>query len=383
MHACAAAGAAFLIAVLWFDLMFDVQTRKDASASLPSEVLSSISAYYRRVTIEAWPMNRMIAVVMLLTLLTINAEIVRGAGHWWVGWISLVCAASAIGVARMRTIPNAMRLGRATDSSDAQTDLARAIYKDHLYCLAAMTVLLALQLGSGSPKKLSPDDDKPRIATTCRIGETRAPMAPLGTPQEFRAGLSTKIDASLQVTLYPNLIPGSVTLLQVDSHANRMAVLGKMRADGRHRDVPVDYTRYSAQPTLGPSVAAGEIFLAAEASYSGSQECSRLDNNDHEIDAGRASPTTAQLQAEEAVENAAHTYYYRRLDRVGPVQAKQDLIKFLLSSYGPDGTVNRGLVVSAVLAPDCQSVWWTYKDGLDMGLAQGMPGVKGSRSPQK
>ena len=28
MHTCAAAGAAFLLAVLWFDLMFDVQTRK-------------------------------------------------------------------------------------------------------------------------------------------------------------------------------------------------------------------------------------------------------------------------------------------------------------------------------------------------------------------
>ena len=148
MHACAAAGAAFLIAVLWFDLMFDVQTRKHAGATLPSEVLSSISSYYRRVTIEAWPMNRLIAVVMLLTLLTIIAEIVRGVGHWWIAWISLACAASAIGLARVRTIPNAMRLGRATDSNEAQAHLARAIYRDHLYCLAAMTVVLALQLGA-------------------------------------------------------------------------------------------------------------------------------------------------------------------------------------------------------------------------------------------
>jgi hypothetical protein len=146
MHACVATGAGFLIAVLWFDLMFDVQTRKHAGDALPAEVLASISGYYRRVTIEAWPMNRMIAVVMLLTLLAIIVEIVQNAGHWWVAWISLAAAASAIGLARARTVPNAVRLGRASDSAEAQSRLARAIYRDHLYCLAAMAVVVGLQL---------------------------------------------------------------------------------------------------------------------------------------------------------------------------------------------------------------------------------------------
>jgi hypothetical protein len=58
MHTCAAAGAAFLLAVFWFDLMFDVQTRKRVENPLPPEVLASISAYYRRVTTDAYPMNR-------------------------------------------------------------------------------------------------------------------------------------------------------------------------------------------------------------------------------------------------------------------------------------------------------------------------------------
>jgi hypothetical protein len=53
MNALAASGAGFLLAVLWFDLMFDVQTRKSAANVLPSDVLASISAYYRRVTTEA------------------------------------------------------------------------------------------------------------------------------------------------------------------------------------------------------------------------------------------------------------------------------------------------------------------------------------------
>jgi hypothetical protein len=35
MHTYAATGAGFLLAVLWFDLMFDVQTRKHAGNVLP------------------------------------------------------------------------------------------------------------------------------------------------------------------------------------------------------------------------------------------------------------------------------------------------------------------------------------------------------------
>ena len=146
MHACIASGAAFLICVLWFELMFDVQTRNQPGPALPSEVLASISSYYRRVTIEAYPMNRLIALVMVLTLIAIVTEIIRNTDHWWIGWISLASAVSAIGLARIRTIPNAARLGRAKGSIESQTTLARAIYRDHIYCIAAIAVVLVLQL---------------------------------------------------------------------------------------------------------------------------------------------------------------------------------------------------------------------------------------------
>ena len=39
MTAVAAAGAGFLLAVLWFDLMFDVQVRGHDGAELPEDVL--------------------------------------------------------------------------------------------------------------------------------------------------------------------------------------------------------------------------------------------------------------------------------------------------------------------------------------------------------
>jgi hypothetical protein len=149
MHAFAAAGAGFLLAVLWFDLMFDVQTRKHPGDPLPAEVLTSISAYYRRVTTEAYPMNRLVALVMLLTLSAIVAEIVQGQNPWWIGWGSLALAGSGFVPTMMRTVPNAKRLGRGTDSAEEQSRLARAICGDHMFSFARMSAVLILQLMAG------------------------------------------------------------------------------------------------------------------------------------------------------------------------------------------------------------------------------------------
>jgi hypothetical protein len=146
MNALAASGAGFLLAVLWFDLMFDVQTRKSAANVLPSDVLASISAYYRRVTTEAYPMNRLVALVMVLTLAAICVEILRGEYAWWIAWGSLLVAASGFVPTLMRTVPNARRLGTAQDSPEEQTRLARAICRDHMLSFARMSVLLILQL---------------------------------------------------------------------------------------------------------------------------------------------------------------------------------------------------------------------------------------------
>ena len=82
------AGAGFLLAVLWFDLMFDVQMAGHTERGLPGGALASIAAYYRRVTTAARPMNRLIAAVMLATLAAIIVEIVEGDSPRWVGWAS-------------------------------------------------------------------------------------------------------------------------------------------------------------------------------------------------------------------------------------------------------------------------------------------------------
>ena len=146
MNAFAAAGASFLLAVLWFDLMFDVQTRKSAANPLPADVLFSISTYYRRVTTDAYPMNLLVAAVMLLTLAVIITEIVSGEYAWWIGWGSLALAGSGFVPTMMRTVPNARRLGTAADTAEEQTTLARAVYRDHVLAFARMSLVLFLQL---------------------------------------------------------------------------------------------------------------------------------------------------------------------------------------------------------------------------------------------
>ncbi len=146
MHTFVAAGAGFLLAVLWFDLMFDVQTRKHSGNPLPPEVLASISAYYRRVTTDAYPMNRLVALVMVLTLVAIGAQIVEAASPWWIGWGSLALAGSGFVPTIRRTVPNARRLGSAKDSPEVQSALARAVCRDHLFSFARMSMVLGLQL---------------------------------------------------------------------------------------------------------------------------------------------------------------------------------------------------------------------------------------------
>src|SRR5262245_51270693 len=138
MHAVVTTGAGFLLAVLWFDLMFDVQVRGHEGPALPSETLDTIAAYYRRVTIDARPMNRLVSIAMLVTLLSIVVEIAEGATPLWLSVISLLLLLGAMGLALARTFRNAATLGRGAGTPEFRSRLARMIYQDHLFCLAAI-----------------------------------------------------------------------------------------------------------------------------------------------------------------------------------------------------------------------------------------------------
>ena len=138
-----------MLAVLWFDLMFDVQVVGHRERELPGPVLASICAYYGRVTTAARPMNRLIALVMISTLVAIVVQIAAGDSPRWVSWTSLALAGSAVALAGGHTVPSAVRLGARVDAPAVQSRLARSIFRDHVFCVAAITSLLAIQLSFG------------------------------------------------------------------------------------------------------------------------------------------------------------------------------------------------------------------------------------------
>jgi hypothetical protein len=149
VNAFVAAGAGFLVAVLWFDLMFDVQVAPHREGVLPEAVLASIAAYYARVTTAARPMNRLVAGVMLGTLAAIVVEIVNGRPARWIGLVSLALAAPAVALAAVRIVPGAVELGTRRKTAEGQSALARSIFRGHVFCVLAMAGVLVVQLGFG------------------------------------------------------------------------------------------------------------------------------------------------------------------------------------------------------------------------------------------
>jgi len=139
---------AFLLAVLWFDLMFDVQALGAPPGVLPEEVLASIAAYYRRVTTDAAPMGHLVAAVMVVGLVATGARIVRDPAGRPVNALSFLLFAAPVLLALLRVVPNARALATRTEPAAAQSALARGILRDHLLCFASMAAFLALELAT-------------------------------------------------------------------------------------------------------------------------------------------------------------------------------------------------------------------------------------------
>src|SRR2546428_999699 len=140
--------AGFLLAVLWFDLMFDVQVlgRRPVGEPLAEQVLASIAAYYRRVTTHARPMSYLVGLVMLATMGGTLTQLFVGPGPFPIRLAALALCGVPIVTARARTVPNAVRLAARTDSVDDQKALARPICRDHLAFFPSIAAFAAIQL---------------------------------------------------------------------------------------------------------------------------------------------------------------------------------------------------------------------------------------------
>ena len=142
------AGGGFLLAVLWMDLIFDVQVLKyrNSGHDLPEPVLASIAGYYHRATTTSRPMSQLIAIVMLIVLAALASETLCGRDPVWFLAASAVLAGGPILLALTRTVPNAVRLGRRVDSPARQTRLAGSICRDHLVCLGCIFAFVLLRV---------------------------------------------------------------------------------------------------------------------------------------------------------------------------------------------------------------------------------------------
>ncbi|HUO05071.1 MAG TPA: choice-of-anchor X domain-containing protein [Candidatus Binataceae bacterium] len=210
--------------------------------------------------------------------------------------------------------------------------------------------------------------------TACVIGEPHGPTAPRANPRDLFAAEDTQLTVTSWVPVTPNLQPSSVMLVQVDSSGTPIATLGPMYDDGTHGDAMPGDTQYTAQPTLNPP-AAGQIYLAVQATYSGTPGCHQSKNNDWDILVVNPRVPDAQLKAEWDARHKAVAFYRAEINNgVDPDQAKQDLKTFMMVSYGPNGTIYPGLVQKVTLPlPGGRLVLMTFSSGAMSGISDPLP----------
>ena len=145
MAALLTACSGFLLAVLWMDLIFDVQVlRHRAADELPEAVLASIAAYYHRATSTSRPMSYLIVAVMATLLGALVFVAARGHGAGWLLVASAALAGIPIMLALTHTVPDAVQLWQRADDPTEQTRLARSVCRDHLLCAGCMLAFLIL-----------------------------------------------------------------------------------------------------------------------------------------------------------------------------------------------------------------------------------------------
>ncbi|MBW0016953.1 MAG: hypothetical protein JO236_05320 [Mycobacterium sp.] len=141
--------SAFLLAVLWMDLIFDVQVLRHRD-ELPEPVLASIAGYYHRATTTSRPMGRLIALVMVILLGALGFQSTKHNDPGWLLLTSAILAGVPVVLAMVHTVPAAVRLGKRTDSPPEQSRLTRSIFRDHLVCAAGMLAFLILWVVHGA-----------------------------------------------------------------------------------------------------------------------------------------------------------------------------------------------------------------------------------------
>jgi hypothetical protein len=136
----------FLLAVLWFDLMFDVQVIGLPADGLPEEVLASISAYYHRVTTTADPMGKVVGLTMLFTVVGAALQLRNRSVPPFLRYGALVASVLPVTLAVLWIVPDAVRLGTRVDPIPVQSRLAHSILRGHVVCFASILTFCIIQI---------------------------------------------------------------------------------------------------------------------------------------------------------------------------------------------------------------------------------------------
>ena len=141
-------GGGFLLAVLWFDLKFDVLAWSALlhGSELSEDAMQAIITYYRQATGTESSGLPLIMMMMALSVVAALVQTGRSQLPLMLRGAALLFLVAPIALAGGRVVPNARILATQTMDLQTQTDLAILILHDHLYCFSSITAFLLLQL---------------------------------------------------------------------------------------------------------------------------------------------------------------------------------------------------------------------------------------------
>lgn len=146
MRALLAACGGFLLAIIWVDMMFDIQAYRAKTKTLPEKILSATASYYRQITKGADPMRQLVTFVMAVLGLALIYDLALGTTPLWYRGVSFALAIPGPVLALVRTLKNAMRLSERGDSVETQSALAHSLFSDHLFSFVLMSAFLLWQV---------------------------------------------------------------------------------------------------------------------------------------------------------------------------------------------------------------------------------------------
>lgn len=147
-RAMALMGGGFLLAVLWFDLKFDILALEAmrSGGAVSEEALAVIRTYYKQATTSEMTGFPLIISMMVIAIAGAALQLRDQGLALWLRILGVALVLPPVALAGIRVVPNARKLAEGGLSLAEQSDLSILILQDHLYCITSIFGFLLLQL---------------------------------------------------------------------------------------------------------------------------------------------------------------------------------------------------------------------------------------------